>query len=167
MVVLRAILWTIVDAWLQNNRHTFQSWRDHWIKDLSHRPRPTLSEDDEDGEEEEGDELSKAYSPKFRPPVRQQNTARTATVQRNAPASSSSSRPPQARAMVDRKPARKSSPPPSSPVKPTAGNAFTDEDTELLSDAYEDILNLDEDHIIDAWVTWAENVRLFLHMTPC
>ncbi|PMD31138.1 hypothetical protein L207DRAFT_573195 [Hyaloscypha variabilis F] len=141
----------------KNNRHTFQSWRDHWIKDLSHRPRPTLSEDDEDGEEEEGDELSKAYSPKFRPPVRQQNTARTATVQRNAPVSSSSSRPPQARAMVDRKPARKSSPPPSSPVKPTAGNAFTDEDTELLSDAYEDILNLDEDHIIDAWVTWAEN----------
>jgi hypothetical protein len=46
-------------------------------------------------------------------------------------------------------------------MKPTAGKHFTDKDTELLDDAYEDILNLDEDHIIDAWMTWAENVRLF------
>jgi hypothetical protein len=44
-------------------------------------------------------------------------------------------------------------------VKPTAGKHFTEEDTELLDDAYEDILNLAEDQIIDAWVTWAENVR--------
>jgi hypothetical protein len=45
-------------------------------------------------------------------------------------------------------------------VKPTAGNNFTDEDTELLDGAYGDILNLDEDRVIDAWVAWAENVRL-------
>ena len=63
--------------------------------------------------------------------------------------------------MTERKPTRKPSSPLSSRIKPTAGKAFTDEDTELLEDSYEDILNLDEDQIIDAWVTWAENVRLF------
>lgn len=46
-------------------------------------------------------------------------------------------------------------------MKPTAGNSFTDEDTELLDESYEDILNLAEDQVIDAWITWAENVCLF------
>jgi hypothetical protein len=62
--------------------------------------------------------------------------------------------------MIERKPVGKSSPTHYSPVKPTAGNNFTDEDTGLLDGVYGDILNLDEDQIIDAWVAWAENVRL-------
>ena len=82
-----------------------------------------------------------------------------ASTAQRIPASSSNSRPPQGRVVTERKTARKPSPPPSSPIKPTAGNSFTDEDTELLEASYEDILNLDENQIIDAWVTWAENVR--------
>jgi hypothetical protein len=152
-----AIREKFVDEWMQNNRHTFQSWRDHWIKDLSTRPRPALPEGDEDEEDE--DEPSEDDGPKFRQPVRQQHVAEATRVHRNVPASSSTSRAPQSGNMIERKPVRKPSPPHSSPVKPTAGNSFTDEDTELLDDAYEDILNLDEDQIIDAWVTWAENVR--------
>jgi hypothetical protein len=144
---------------MQNNRHTFQSWRDHWVKDLSNRPRPTLPEDE--GEEEE-DKPSKSDSPKFKPPQRRQQVPQVASVHRTAPTPSSVSRRTlQRRDVSERVGARKPAPAPSSPLRPTAGNLFTDEDTELLDDAYEDILNLDEDHIIDAWVTWAENVYLF------
>ncbi|KAH8684235.1 hypothetical protein BGZ60DRAFT_397077 [Tricladium varicosporioides] len=35
----------------KNPRHTFQSWRDRWIKYVQHRPRPSLT--DEDAEEED------------------------------------------------------------------------------------------------------------------
>jgi len=155
----RDILEKHVDIWMQNSRHTFQSWRDHWIKDLSNRPRSTLPE--AGGDEDDEDEASEDDGPKFRQPVRQQSVAQVAKVYRNAaPASSSASRVPQSRNMIERKPVGKSPPPHSSPVKPTAGNNFTDEDTELLDGAYGDILNLDEDRVIDAWVAWAENVRL-------
>lgn len=158
-IVCGAILEKHVDVWMQNSRHTFQSWRDHWIKDLSTRPRPTLPE--AGGDEDDEDEPSEDDGPKFRQPVRQQYVAQVAKVSRNAaPASSSTSRVSQSRNMIERKPVGKSSPTHSSPVKPTAGNNFTDEDTELLDGVYGDILNLDEDQIIDAWVAWAENVRL-------
>jgi hypothetical protein len=113
---------------------------------------------DEEVDEEEDDESPKHDNPQFWPPQRRKQVSATFTVQRSAPASSSTSRAAQGRNVTERKSVRNSSPP-LSPVKPTAGKPFTEEDTELLDDAYEDILNLAEDQIIDAWVTWAENVR--------
>jgi hypothetical protein len=67
---------------------------------------------------------------------------------------------------VEKKTVPRSSPgPPSSPfVAKTAesagGNIFTDEETEALLEVYDDILNLREDAIIDAWMTWASAVRI-------
>ena len=151
-----------VNAQIQNNRHTFQSWRDHWIKDLSNKPRPTLPDDEDEEDDNEVEEKPpRNNSPKLRSPQRRQKAPQVAPVHRKPPASSSVSRPSQRRDIGERQVARKSAPSRSSPMKPTAGKHFTDKDTELLDDAYEDILNLDEDHIIDAWMTWAENVRLF------
>ena len=68
--------------------------------------------------------------------------------------------------VVEKKTVPRSSPgPPSSPfVVKTAdsaeGNIFTEEETEALLEVYDDILNLREDAIIDAWMTWASAVRI-------
>ena len=86
------------------------------------------------------------------------NVPANSSNNRKAPASSSTSRPPHGRGVEERKTVRKSQLAPSSAAKPTAGRHFTEEDTELLDNSYEDILNLAEDQIIDAWMTWAENV---------
>jgi hypothetical protein len=144
---------------MQNNRHTFQSWRDRWIKNLSTRPRHALIEADE--EDEDADDPSADDGPKFRQPVRKQHAPQVDNAHRDTSESSSPSRTSQSRGIMERKPVRKPSPY-SSPAKPTAGNSFTDEDTELLDDNYEDIINLAEDQIIDAWITWAESVSLLL-----
>jgi hypothetical protein len=70
--------------------------------------------------------------------------------------------------VVEKKTVPRSSPgPPSSPfVVKTAdsaeGNIFTEEETEALLEVYDDILNLREDAIIDAWMTWASAVRIAL-----
>jgi hypothetical protein len=53
---------------------------------------------------------------------------------------------------------RKSSPAPSAALKPTAGKHFTENDTDLLLDSYDDILNLSDDQVIDAWLAWAAKV---------
>jgi hypothetical protein len=65
----------------------------------------------------------------------------------------------------EKKPVRNLPPAVASTVKPTAGRHFTEEDTELLEDAYDDILNLSDDQFIDAWLAWAENV-CFSYLIP-
>jgi len=44
--------------------------------------------------------------------------------------------------------------------KSKGGNHFTESEKELLMDVYDDIMDLDEDKIIDAWSAWAVTVRL-------
>jgi hypothetical protein len=67
---------------------------------------------------------------------------------------------------VEKKTVPRSSPgPPSSPfiaktVESAGGSIFTEEETEALLEVYDDILNLREDAIIDAWMTWASAVRI-------
>jgi hypothetical protein len=45
-------------------------------------------------------------------------------------------------------------------VESAGGNVFTEEETEALLEVYDDILNLREDAIIDAWMNWASAVRI-------
>lgn len=40
----------------------------------------------------------------------------------------------------------------------TGGNVFSEEETQELINAYDDINNLDEDMVIDAWLSWASQV---------
>lgn len=35
------------------------------------------------------------------------------------------------------------------------GTEFTNDETELLVDHYESIMNIDEDQMIDAWIAWS------------
>jgi hypothetical protein len=44
--------------------------------------------------------------------------------------------------------------------KSKGGNHFTKSEKELLMDAYDDIMDLDDDKIIDAWSAWAVTVSL-------
>jgi hypothetical protein len=98
-----------------------------------------------------------------------------ATSSRSRPVASSSTAPVAAppvirvaegsKVIVKKTVPRSSPGPPSSPfVAKTAesagGNIFTDEETEALLEVYDDILNLREDAIIDAWMTWASAVRI-------
>ena len=52
--------------------------------------------------------------------------------------------------------------------KSTGGTNFTEEETHELLNAYDDILNLDEDQIIDAWIAFAAEVsRPSIRFHPC
>jgi hypothetical protein len=42
--------------------------------------------------------------------------------------------------------------------KSAGGINFTQEEAELLSKSYDDILNIHPDHDIDAWMAWAAEV---------
>ena len=44
--------------------------------------------------------------------------------------------------------------------KSKGGDRFTKSEKELLINAYDEIMNLDEDKIIDAWSAWAVTVGL-------
>jgi hypothetical protein len=54
-------------------------------------------------------------------------------------------------------------------AKSSRGDYFTKSEEKLLMDAYDDILDLDEDKIIDAWFAWAVEVSLqkFIPLRTC
>ena len=54
---------------------------------------------------------------------------------------------------------REVSTPAASPKKPLKGQPFTEEDAKLLLSIYDDIMNIDETKLIDAWEKWADNVK--------
>ena len=143
----------------KNNRHTFQSWRDRWVKQLSFRPRPTLPEDDED---EEDDEPPAQDGPTYRLPVNRRDLPGAVVPLRSTQAASSSSaRSPPSRNASERKAERTSAPAPSRPARPAGNDVFTDDETELLVEEYAAILDVKNDQEIDAWQSWAAAVGSF------
>ncbi|RDL36993.1 uncharacterized protein BP5553_04426 [Venustampulla echinocandica] len=117
-----------------NSRHTFQSWRDRWVKYVSHRARPELSD-------EEGDEGP------LPPP--------TSRISRRHV-----SRPPTHASSSN---AAQSRPPQTTPPKQTADQPgvqtpkpFSMRDEQQLLDAYDDIMNIDDEKVIAAWSAWAD-----------
>ncbi len=40
-------------------------------------------------------------------------------------------------------------------LKSAGGNIFTDEETQLLLDAYDSILDISDDQALDAWIAWS------------
>jgi hypothetical protein len=129
------------------------------------QPRPQLPEDNDDEEEDD--------APTNRRTVPQRLPSRAAASQSRPVASSSTTpataphpiRVAEGSKAVEKTVPRSSPGPPSSPfVAKTAesagGNIFTEKETEALLEVYDDILNLREDAIIDAWMTWASAVRI-------
>lgn len=54
------------------------------------------------------------------------------------------------------------------PIKCSKGNPFTEAEGKALMDIYDDILNIDETRLIEAWETFAEEVcGLFLVREVC
>ncbi|KAJ5040887.1 uncharacterized protein L3040_005446 [Drepanopeziza brunnea f. sp. 'multigermtubi'] len=161
-------------------RHSWQSWKDHWAKIVSKRPRPEIPEDDEDEEEEVEEEEEEeeerqplTASPRPMKPQNQRPVQRPAPRPslRPAPASTApanarktnTSRLPAivaAASPVDSERSHTSSVSKSLEARPylmksDGGDVFTEEETARLSDAYEAILNLSEDKVIDAWIAWS------------
>ncbi|RDW75340.1 hypothetical protein BP6252_06482 [Coleophoma cylindrospora] len=123
------------DLAAKNPRHTFQSWRDRWIKILEPRLGPTVFDED-DKEEQEINEPS---------PI----TARQ-------PSSKPQSRPTSSAAPVVSTKHIKAPQTKESPIR----MIFTDEDTALLEENYDDIMNIAEDEELNAWQAWADKYHI-------
>lgn len=93
-----------------NARHTYQSWRDRWVKKLIHMPRPDLDDVEVEEEEEEGQEVEEQVEeletlprpvrrkePPQNIPARSKNAAvvsrATQQIKKESPKSVSTSRP--------------------------------------------------------------------------
>lgn len=117
----------------QNPRHTFQSWRDRWIKFLEHRPRPEMSDGDDHVDQGNNEPLPKLHS-RLPPKLRSHTASDAVTI-----ASPQQTPIPQSKEF-------------------SGSKTFTDEDTALLVNEYDDILNIDESEELNAWQAWADNV---------
>lgn len=157
----------------QNNRHTSQSWRDRWVKYVSFRPRPPLPE--EDPEDNVGDGPATSGNIQLRPQSRKtptqpdpQPAPRPTKLPSRTQASSSATRVVERNGLRPKKTPSASSKGSSAVGKSTGGTNFTEEETHELLNAYDDILNLDEDQIIDAWIAFAAEVsRSCIRFRPC
>ncbi|CZR52419.1 uncharacterized protein PAC_02296 [Phialocephala subalpina] len=141
-----------------NNRHTFQSWRDRWIKYVSLLPRPKVAEDDDNEENVEANEepspsrrpVARAHPPSSVPPP----TTRQSIPKSRVATSRSPAEPPQSNSVG-------SSPIPLSPdanpfvQKSVGGTVFSEEETQELLDVYDEVINISPDQQIDAWIAWA------------
>ncbi|KAH7410667.1 hypothetical protein BKA64DRAFT_359350 [Cadophora sp. MPI-SDFR-AT-0126] len=146
--------------------HTWQSWLDRWKRYVSTKKRPTLPEDDED--EDEDDVESALVAPKPKQPRKLPSISR----RDRRPVRISVSPPPKSRPKSHKELPNESSivsPVPSARsqnsstslqanpflLKSTGGNVFTNEETQLLFDAYDAVIDLSDDQVIDAWIAWS------------
>ncbi|KAH9208487.1 hypothetical protein DL95DRAFT_449855 [Leptodontidium sp. 2 PMI_412] len=146
--------------------HTWQSWLDRWKRYVSVKKRPLLEDEDED---EENDLEPMPIPPKPRQPRNQPSVSRS--IPRSAPPPLI---PPPAKSRPAPEPKLPTHASLASPVasershnstrslkanpfilKSPGGNVFTNEETELLFDAYDDIMDLSDDQVIDAWIAWS------------
>jgi len=145
--------------------HTWQSWADRWKKYVSQRARPTLPEDDDEDEEEEEDDIEPApVAPTRRAPTTTRPVPRAAQTTVSPPPKSRpkshSERLNQA-PVVSPVPSARSQDSPASIranpflLKSTGGNVFSNEESQLLFDAYDLIMDLSDDQAIDAWIAWS------------
>ncbi|EPE25386.1 ARID-like protein [Glarea lozoyensis ATCC 20868] len=140
---------------LKNPRHTYQSWRDRWVKHVSHQAHTALPDEEEEADDDVG----------YVPPSRARTASRIASNSTKKVAAGSSA--------TTAKPSIRIRPPPTikndtepkdmaepvvealKPVNLSTGNRFTDEEDELLLEASKPILNLDSRQELDAWCNWA------------
>jgi hypothetical protein len=145
---------------LQNNRHTFQSWRDHWIKYVSQHARPI----DADASPAPSDGPALVAKAGNRAALQKNRTERHVSQPHRAPASTSraANDEPVAGSVTGSKSSksRVAESPSANPwvAKSAGGLDFSQKEIQLLVDFYDDIVNIDEDKAIDAWAAWALQV---------
>lgn len=159
----------------QYPHHTWQSWLDRWKRYVSVKKRPLLEDEDED---EENDLEPMPIPPKPRQPRNQPSVSRS--IPRSAPPPLI---PPPAKSRPAPEPKLPTHASLASPVasershnstrslkanpfilKSPGGDVFTNEETELLFDAYDDIMDLSDDQVIDAWIAWSMEVYNSLNL---
>lgn len=138
----------------RNPRHTYQSWRDRWIKHLSLQHRPNVAVDNSPGP------VRTIYrKPKSEASAHPTPPRRSSAMSSAVPRSRAS---PAQRSTPARQPPtpRHSSPvPPSSP--PSGTPIFTAEDDEILETEYPDLLKLNPGKLIAAWTEFARAVSIY------
>jgi hypothetical protein len=166
--ILRAAMKS--DRERKNNRHTAQSWRDRWVKYVSKQPRPPPTTPSHKtstsgplpasrgSPPNQRSALQSSVSDEIEPPSRTSpalDKRALGQTHRLSAAPTGSPRPTSAGASNARLSPRKER---SHPKISTGEAKFTNEEIDLLRDAASDIMNLDEDRAIDAWITWADTV---------
>ncbi|KFZ03192.1 hypothetical protein V502_11151 [Pseudogymnoascus sp. VKM F-4520 (FW-2644)] len=120
----------------KNPRHTPQSWRDHWIKQHSDRPRPEIDMNSTDWPvKKKGDRLRRAIPPA--PQSKNVTTTPNASGARKHP--------------VLRSPSL-----PTTPYSPEEELPFTEEDNEILEKEYPDIIDVPPEDWVRAWEAFAK-----------
>ncbi|TAQ85461.1 hypothetical protein B7494_g6205 [Chlorociboria aeruginascens] len=124
-----------------NSRHTMQSWRDRWIKQLSHRPRPDLPSSHGSASPELGPQPK--TNEHRQPPPQPKSKAKLQS-------SPSQPRPKpldyetDTSLLLSSPVASQSEPRVPYIAKSKAGNKFSKEDEQLLLHHYDEIMNIDE-----------------------
>ncbi|KAG9238911.1 hypothetical protein BJ875DRAFT_286677 [Amylocarpus encephaloides] len=142
---------------MKNPRHTFQSWRDRWIKYVSYHARPALPTDDDDELDNREDEIDEITRPK--PATTTRRPAPKVSPKRPTKVSEPTPIPSKSKTTRDNGLEHEGeSPEPSTSSRPVilaTCKPFTPKENRLLQQSYADIENLDEDRTIDAWMNWA------------
>ncbi|KAI6710311.1 hypothetical protein JHW43_007163 [Diplocarpon mali] len=134
---------------LKHLQHTAQSWRDRWVKRLQFCKRPELQQANESEESEESETNHKSTAP-APPLVRKSYIGRPqnkSPILRTAPAKT--------QAYAKSHTTKSTSTHISTASPSDGGNVFTDEETDLLFEQYETIMEINDDQIIDAWIAWS------------
>jgi hypothetical protein len=146
----------------QNSRHTFQSWRDRWIKYVQFHARPSdpdISETSDDPVKTNTKNAKATKSVTHRSQI--SSESESPEIVRHIPPSTSRSvaAKPSAEPVSSIK-SKGTKVPESSQANPwvaksSGGIKFTEKEIDLLMDEYDAIVNIDEDRAIDAWAAWA------------
>lgn len=110
----------------QHPHHTWQSWRERWVKNLKDKPRPNIPEGDLELKLAEGHPPPQHSSAAAKPPARTTGVAR--------PAQPNAERKPEAGPSTPQRSAPRPKPPTPASINRTARgrNKFTDEEDQLL-----------------------------------
>ncbi|KAL5350747.1 hypothetical protein ACLOAV_004316 [Pseudogymnoascus australis] len=131
----------------RNPQHTPQSWRDHWIKQHSDRPRPDIDMDTTDWPIKSKVDRPRRAIPST-PPSKNVTTSPNASDAGKHPVPADSPLPATSYSPEDE--------PPLTEETPLITNVpFTDEDIEFLEKEYCDIINLAPETLVYAWEAFA------------
>ncbi|KAL2069429.1 hypothetical protein VTL71DRAFT_14108 [Oculimacula yallundae] len=147
--------------------HTPQSWMDRWKRYVSLRKRPDENEDEDETEEDKPESVpaplkrrQPRYAPSGPPPPIQSTPApsippppKIPPIQRPKPPTQASVASPVASEKSHN--STKSLKAGPFVLKSVGGDVFTNAESKLLLDAYDEIMNISPDQIIDAWMAWS------------
>ncbi|KAH7346285.1 hypothetical protein BKA65DRAFT_274014 [Rhexocercosporidium sp. MPI-PUGE-AT-0058] len=145
--------------------HTWQSWLDRWKRYVSAKKRPLPDDENEDADNDlDPIPVPPKPHPRNQPPI-PQSTPRSAPPPSIPPHTRSRPKPqpklpPQASVaspVASEKSQNSTRSLKANPfiLKSLGGDVFTNEESELLFDAYNAIMNLSDDQVIDAWIAWS------------